>query len=244
MEALVADHDGGGEGRRAGHQRDQPVSGEYEPHVHRRRGDGRHDRRRAVDVVALEAIDDAAEDACRKGDRHVNADDEQKRACGRDLFGGKIQHVLDIQSDTSEGRVRNHADDREDDEQRTDDFVEAVRVPARPVERDELRDRAAEAEIEHREVHADRCGQHPQAVRRRSEVVHVEGQDQQTDQPVDDDGEIAGGDIAHHPRENLIVGAPDLVLGNVAHWAPFPNRITLTVSSTMVRSKTIERCLM
>ena len=28
------------------------------------------------------------------------------------------------------------------------------------------------------------------------------------------------------------------------HWAPFPERITFTVSMTIVRSKTIDRCLM
>ncbi len=198
-----------------------------------------------VQVVALEAVDDAAEDAERKAQRHVDADDQHQRAAGRHLVRCQREEAADVERDEHEHRVRDQAEDAEDDEQRAGNLVQAAGIALGAVMGDEPDDRAAESQVEDREVGGHRRRQHPEAVGRRSEVVDVEGEQHQADEGIGRDGEIAGRDVARHGDELAIV-APDRVVlvHRPRHLAPFPNRITLTVSSTIVRSKTIDRCLM
>src|SRR4029079_9872937 len=127
---------------------------------------------------------------------------------------------------------------------RADDLVQAAYVTPRAILGDELRDRSAVTEIADRKVGRDRRGEHPQAVSRRPEVPDVEGEHEQSDDRIDDDDEVAGEDVARHPRELVLVGSPDGLLCRRHHFAPFPERITFTVSSTIVRSNTTDRCLM
>ena len=179
-------------------------------------------------------------------ERDVDADDQQQRAPGGELIRRQAEGVLDVEGQEHEDAVGDHADHAEDDEQRAGDVVEAAGVALGAILRDELDDRAAEPEVEDREIRRHRRGQHPQAVGRRAEVGHVERQQHQADQRVEDDRHVARRHVARHRRELAIVVAPHRVrrVRSARHLAPFPKRITLTVSSTMVRSKTIDRCLM
>jgi hypothetical protein len=83
----------------------------------------------------------------------------------------------------------------------------------------------------------------PQAVRRRSQVGDVERREEQADGAVHEDHGVARAHLARNQIEVVVVTAQRPRVERAAHLAPFPNRITFTVSNTIVRSKTTERCL-
>ena len=104
-------------------------------------------------VVALEARDDPAKHAERKVQRDVTAmisriHCARSRACS----GVILNRCSRLKAISDHDQVGDHADRREHEEQRAGDLVERARVAVRAVLRHELDQRAAVAEIEHREI--------------------------------------------------------------------------------------------
>ena len=161
-----------------------------------------------------------------------------------DLVGGHVEQATELRGDDERHGERHDSDAREHHEHRAQDLVQRVALTPGPILRDELHERTAVPQIEDREVHRDRRGQRPQPVRQRPQVGDVEGHHQDTDRRIHADGDVASGQVARHQLERPVPGTPDTRLVRSAHCAPFPERITFTVSNTMVRSKKIDMCLM
>ena len=231
-------------GRRS-HELYEIEPGQQRRDVHERDECAAADADDVVQVVPLKAVDDAAEDADRKSERDIHADDQEQRPRRR-LLGRILHEVGDVEGEQQEYDVGDAPRDAEDAEQGARDFVQYTRVAPGAVVSHEPDNRPAEAEIEDREVRGQRRRQHPEPVRRRPQFPDIEGQEQEADDRIGRDREVPGRDVPCHRHERAVLGVAPQILrsGSRSHLAPFPNRITLTVSSTIVRSKKIERCLM
>ena len=85
------------------------------------------------------------------------------------------------------------------------------------------------------------------AVRRHPEMRQVERQHDEAENGVDEVREVAGRDVVRDDRHRAAVVSPQPGGASLRrrrrHWAPLPKRMTFTVSKTIVRSKTSDRCL-
>ena len=232
--------------RRRDDELDQPVAEREHHDVDERRDDAAHRADDVVQVIALEAVDDAAvytEDGAA-GD--VQARDEQHDAPEIHLVGGELEEPVDVDRQHDRDEIRDRAERCEDRVRRAEDLVEGAQIPPRAILRDELHERARIAHVENREVGRHRRREHPQAVGGLAEMRHVEGQHHEADDHLDQDRDVPGGDIARDGQRLFRRRRAEQrqLFGRWGHLAPFPERITFTVSITIVRSKTIDRCLM
>ena len=152
-------------------------------------------------MVALEADDHAAVNADHEAQRDVGADDEEQRPARRRLLRRElVSSESRLNAMTQDQRIRHRADRGVDDRERAQNFVERPRIAPRPVLRDETHQRAAIAEVEHREIRGERRRQHPQPVRRHAEVREVERQHDEAEDGVDEVREVARRDVVGHDR--------------------------------------------
>ena len=151
-------------------------------------------------MVALESDDHAAIDREHETQRDVGADDQQQQAARGHLIGRELGDEVEVDGNHDHDQVGDRADARIDEREGAQDLVERARVPFRAVLRHEADERAAIAEIEHREIDGEGRRQHPQPVRRHAEMREVEGQHHDAENGVDDDTPDSGSRRCARPR--------------------------------------------
>ena len=219
-------------------ERDEAVAREQHEHVDDGDDDAADGAGDVVHVVALEPVDHAAEDRERHADRDVDARHEQHDPAFVQLSRPDTQHVVEKDCDDDRHQIRERAEAGVEAERRAEHLVEGSRVAPGAMLGDELHDGARVAHVEHGEIRRDRRRQHPEAVGGLAEVRDVEGQHEQPHEHLDADREVPRRQV-DGDRARFRVG-----VDGALHCAPFAHKITFTVSTTIVRSNAIERCLM